>query len=77
MRKIYNQSSESLSGKEERIKASYREGIDTLEEYKANKALLQKERIHLEEQLKETGRQCSKRYAGSCCQHAVKGAGCL
>lgn len=44
---------ESLSGKEERIKASYREGIDTLEEYKANKALLQKERIHLEEQLKE------------------------
>ena len=44
---------ESLSGKEVRIKASYREGIDTLEEYKANKALLQKERIHLEEQLKE------------------------
>ena len=44
---------ESLSGKEERIKASYREGIDTLEEYKANKALLQKERIHLEEQLNE------------------------
>ena len=44
---------ESLSGKEERIKASYREGIDTLEEYKANKAIIQKERESLEQQIKE------------------------
>ena len=43
----------SLTSKEERIKASYREGIDTLEEYKSNKAILQKERDNLEEQLKE------------------------
>lgn len=43
----------SLASKEERIKASYREGIDTLEEYKSNKAILQKERDNLEEQLKE------------------------
>lgn len=43
----------SLSSKEERIKASYREGIDTLEEYKANKAIIQKERESLEQQLKE------------------------
>lgn len=43
----------SLSSKEERIKASYREGIDTLEEYKSNKAILRKERDNLEEQLKE------------------------
>ena len=37
----------------QRIKASYREGIDTLEEYKANKAIIQKERESLEQQLKE------------------------
>ena len=43
----------NLTSKEERIKASYREGIDTLEEYKSNKAILQKERDNLEEQLKE------------------------
>ncbi len=43
----------SLSSKEKRIKASYREGIDTLEEYKANKAIIQKERESLEQQLKE------------------------
>ena len=43
----------SLTSKEERIKASYREGIDTLEEYKRNKTILQKERENLESQLKE------------------------
>ena len=42
-----------LVPKEERIKASYREGIDTLEEYKENKRLLQQERERLELQLKE------------------------
>ena len=44
---------QSLSGKEERVKASYREGIDTLEEYKENKSIIQKERDRLEQQLKE------------------------
>ena len=43
----------SLVNKEERIKASYREGIDTLEEYKRNKEIIQKERDSLEQQLKE------------------------
>lgn len=42
-----------LENKEERIKASYREGIDTLEEYKENKLLIQKEREEIEEQLSE------------------------
>ena len=41
----------SLTEKESRIKASYREGIDTLEEYRENKALLQNERTLLHAQL--------------------------
>ena len=52
-RKAITEQLESLTGKDERIKASYREGIDTLEEYKANKAIIQKERESLEQQLKE------------------------
>lgn len=42
-----------LESKEKRIKASYREGIDTLEEYKENKQLIQEERDYLESQLEE------------------------
>ena len=42
-----------LEAKEKRIKASYREGIDTLEEYKENKKLIQEERDRLEAQLAE------------------------
>ena len=42
-----------MKGKEDRIRASYREGIDTLEEYKENKALIAKERDSLERQLAE------------------------
>lgn len=38
-----------LDTKEKRIKEAYREGIDTLEEYKENKMILQKERTSLEE----------------------------
>ena len=52
-RKAITEQLESLTGKEERIKASYREGIDTLEEYKENKALIAKERDSLERQLAE------------------------
>ena len=44
---------EDLIPKEERIKASYREGIDTLAEYKENKRLIQEERTRLESQLEE------------------------
>ena len=44
---------DGLIHKEERIKASYREGIDTLEEYKENKHLIQEERERLNAQIKE------------------------
>ena len=39
--------------KEERIRISYREGIDTIEEYKENKRLIQEERKRLKELLTE------------------------
>lgn len=42
-----------LSVKEARIKEAYRNGIDTLEEYKENKEILQKEREEIEASLKE------------------------
>lgn len=44
---------EGLASKEQRIKASYREGIDTLEEYRENKRLIQKERESLQKQLED------------------------
>lgn len=59
-RKAITEQLESLTGKEERIKTSYREGIDTLEEYKANKAIIQKERESLEQQLKELKKAAHK-----------------
>ena len=40
-----------LPDKEDRIKEAYRNGIDTLEEYKQNKELIRKERESLEAQL--------------------------
>lgn len=49
----------SLSGKEDRIKASYREGIDTLEEYRDNKKLIQKEREDILQQLSELSQDSS------------------
>lgn len=39
--------------KEERIKEAYRDGIDTLEEYKANKEILQREREQLTAMLEQ------------------------
>ena len=50
---------EELLPKEERIKASYREGIDTLAEYKENKRLIQEERERLEKQLQDLTQQSS------------------
>ena len=41
----------SLKSKEDRVRASYREGIDTIEEYRENRILIQKERKELENQL--------------------------
>lgn len=46
------ESLEKLKEKEKRIKAAYQDGIDTLEEYRQNKLLLQTERNRLTEQLR-------------------------
>lgn len=51
--RVINERIKGLVHKEERIKASYREGIDTLEEYKEHKQLIQEERDRLTAQLKE------------------------
>lgn len=42
-----------IDTKEERVKQAYRDGIDSLEEYKENKEILKKERADLEQRLKE------------------------
>lgn len=42
---------EQLKQKEKRIKDAYRDGIDTLEEYKDNKRILQREREEIEKEL--------------------------
>lgn len=52
-RAILKERLKGLSSKEDRIKASYREGIDTLDEYKENKKLIQKEREDIMQQLDE------------------------
>ena len=48
---LLNRQLEKLDDKEKRIKQAYRDGIDTLEEYKENKQLLADERQRIEEQL--------------------------
>lgn len=50
---------EKIDEKFERIKEAYRNGVDSLEEYKANKQLLQKEKEELEFQLKELKKEDS------------------
>ena len=42
-----------ITEKFERIKEAYRNGVDTLEEYKANKKLVQNEKDLIEKQLQE------------------------
>lgn len=49
---------EKLEKKEARIKQAYRDGIDTIEEYKEQKELLKEERAALEKQLAQT-KTCS------------------
>lgn len=50
-RTILLESMERLNEKEKRIKAAYQDGIDTLEEYRQNKTLIQAERDRLVAQL--------------------------
>ena len=42
-----------IEKKEERIRQAYRDGIDTIEEYRDNKAILFKERAEIESRLEE------------------------
>lgn len=58
---VINERLKGLVHKEERIKTSYREGIDTLEEYKEHKRLIQEERNRLTGQLKELSHSSSKK----------------
>ncbi len=58
---VINERLKGLVHKEERIKTSYREGIDTLEEYKDHKRLIQEERDRLTVQLKELSRGSTKK----------------
>lgn len=44
---------EKVKKKEERIKQAYRDGIDSLEEYKDNKEILRKEQEYLTKRLEE------------------------
>ena len=50
--KLIETAMEKIKDKELRIKKAYRDGIDTLEEYKENKELLLNEKHLLEEKLK-------------------------
>lgn len=50
---ILKEAYSKLENKEKRIKAAYQDGIDTLEEYKQNKELLQKEKERIQLQLEE------------------------
>lgn len=50
---ILNEQIDKLGDKEKRIKEAYRNGVDTLDEYKTNKALIQREKEGLFQQLKE------------------------
>lgn len=49
---LYEEQMQKLELKKKRIKEAYLDGVDTLEEYKENKKLLEKERAVLEEKLK-------------------------
>ena len=51
---IYRSLLDKLPDKEKRIKTAYMDGIDSLEEYKANKLLIQREREELEKKINET-----------------------
>lgn len=56
---ILNEQLKRNAEKFERIKEAYRNGVDTLEEYKANKQLVQQEKDRLEKQLKEAAKDKS------------------
>ena len=58
---VYNKMLEKITEKEKRIKAAYRDGIDTLEEYKANKQILVREKENILNEIKEYQNKISNR----------------
>lgn len=58
---VYYKMLEKIAEKEKRIKAAYREGIDTLEEYKANKQILLKEKEKILSEIKQYQSEVSNR----------------
>lgn len=58
---VYYKMLEKIAEKEKRIKAAYREGIDTLEEYKANKQILLKEKEKILNEIKQYKSEVSNR----------------
>ena len=54
---LYEEQLQQISLKEERIKAAYRDGIDTLEEYKQNREIIAREKKEIEQRLSELKNQ--------------------
>lgn len=50
---LLNEQLQQITSKEQRIKAAYREGIDTLEEYKHNKEIIEQEKNELQQKIAE------------------------
>lgn len=50
---ILNESLKGINKKEDRIKQAYRNGIDTLDEYRENKEIITKEKMEIERKIKE------------------------
>lgn len=63
---------QKLKQKEQRAKDAYMDGIDTLEEYKHNKALLAKERMSLESSLEQLRSSRADQEAHSKDSHMIK-----
>ena len=54
---------ESIEKKEIRIKSAYIDGVDTIDEYKKNKKLLQEERISIEKKLNEFEKPAARNHS--------------
>lgn len=57
----YNNLLSKLDKKEKRIKEAYINGIDTLEEYKANKEIIHNERMSIQEKLNSFSESCTEK----------------
>lgn len=73
-RKMLVKKINSIKVKEERIKEAYRDGIDTLEEYKLNKEILKKEKETLMELLKKCPEDKSSEENNNLFTNSIKSA---